>query len=137
MTAKRQPTNGFKKGASPNPNGRPKGPGKKVSSLRGIFNKLKKMDQEAIDAIQASLTEGSTIDKDKVQTAKWVITTIATLHKACLSEEEEKSANASAQSNSDTPVGDGADTVEDEVDRSKIENVFSIEMATKTLTKKE
>lgn len=127
MATKRQPTNGFKKGVSPNPNGRPKGPGKKVSSLRGIFNKLKKMDQEAIDAIQASLTEGSTIDKDKVQTAKWVITTIATLHKACLSEEEAKN---TAKEDEDTPTSgaDSADTVEDEIDRSKIENVFSIEM---------
>ena len=127
MATKRQPTNGFKKGVSPNPNGRPKGTGKKVSSLRGIFNKLKKMDQEAIDAIQASLTEGSTIDKDKVQTAKWVITTIATLHKACLSEEEAKN---TAKEDEDTPTSgvDSADTVEDEIDRSKIENVFSIEM---------
>lgn len=126
MAIKRQPTNGFKEGRSGNPNGRPKGPGKKVSSLRGIFNKLKKMDQEAIDAIQASLTEGSTIDKDKVQTAKWVITTIATLHKACLSEEEAK--NTTKEDEDTPPVGDNADTVEDEVDRSKLENVFSIEM---------
>ena len=126
MATKRQPTNGFKKGISPNPNGRPKGTGKKVSSLRGIFNKLKKMDQEAIDAIQASLTEGSTIDKDKVQTAKWVITTIATLHKACLSEEEAK--NTTKEDEDTPPAGDNADTVEDEVDRSKLENVFSIEM---------
>lgn len=137
MATKRQPTNGFKKGVSPNPNGRPKGPGKKVSSLRGIFNKLKKMDQEAIDAIQASLTEGSTIDKDKVQTARWVITTIATLHKACLSEEEERLTNSTASGASAQSDDGGADTVEDEVDRSKIENVFSIEMAAKTLTKKE
>ena len=125
------PNPAFEKGKkSPNPNGRPKGTtGKKVSSLRGIFNKLKKMDQEAIDAIQASLTEGSTIDKDKVQTAKWVITTIATLHKACLAEEEAKTQKAAED---DTPSADcGADTVEDEVDRSKIENVFSIEMAPK------
>ena len=128
MTAKRQPTNGFKKGASPNPNGRPKGPGKKVSSLRGIFNKLKKMDQEAIDAIQASLTEGSVVDKDKVQTAKWVITTIATLHKACLSEEEDKTVGARTQEFGTPSSEDNGDTVEDEVDRSKIENVFSIEM---------
>lgn len=126
MATKRQPTNGFKEGRSGNPNGRPKGTGKKVSSLRGIFNKLKKMDQEAIDAIQASLTEGSTIDKDKVQTAKWVITTIATLHKACLSEEEAK--NTAKEDEDTPPVGDNADTVEDEVDRSKLENVFSIEM---------
>lgn len=127
MAIKRQPTNGFKEGRSGNPNGRPKGPGKKVSSLRGIFNKLKKMDQEAIDAIQASLTKGSTIDKDKVQTAKWVITTIATLHKACLSEEEAK--NSTKEDDYIAPPdGDNADTVEDEVDRSKLENVFSIEM---------
>jgi hypothetical protein len=76
---------------SPNPNGRPKGvPSRKVSSLRGIFNRLKKMDSEAIDTIQKSLTDGCEVDKDKVQTAKWVITTITQLHKACLSEEEGK-----------------------------------------------
>ena len=119
----------FEKGRkSPNPNGRPKGPGKKVSSLRGIFNKLKKMDQEAIDAIQASLSDGSTVDKDKVQTAKWVITTIATLHKACLSEEEERAFGARTQESGTPSAEDNGDTVEDEVDRSKIENVFSIEM---------
>lgn len=118
----------FAKGQkSPNPTGRPKGSGKKISSLRTIFNKLKKMDQEAIDAIQASLTEGSTIDKDKVQTAKWVITTIATLHKACLSEEEAKT-TAKSDDEPSADGGENADTVGDEVDRSKIENVFSIEM---------
>lgn len=126
----------FEKGRkSPNPNGRPKGTGKKVSSLRGIFNKLKKMDQEAIDAIQASLTDGSTIDKDKVQTAKWVITTIATLHKACLSEEEARTQKS--ETDTESVGADNGDTVEDEVDRSKIENVFSIEMASKTLEKKD
>lgn len=117
----------FEKGKSGNPNGRPKGTGKKVSSLRGLFNKLKKMDQESIDIIQKSLTEGSTVDKDKVQTAKWVVTTITTLHKACLSEEESKSSKSDDEDF--IPQSDEADRVEDEVDRSKIGNVFSIDLA--------
>lgn len=116
----------FKPGRSGNPQGRPKGTGKKVSSLRGLFNKLKKMDQESIDIIQKSLTEGSTVDKDKVQTAKWVVTTITTLHKACLAEEEAKTPTSEDEA---PVVSDDADKVEDEVDRSKIENVFSIDMA--------
>ena len=119
----------FTPGRSGNPNGRPKGTGKRVSSLRGIFNKLKKMDQEAIDTIQKSLTEGVAVDKDKVQTAKWVITTITTLHRACLSEEESKSLKDDEYI--PTPDGSNADTVEDTVDRSKTENVFSIELPNK------
>jgi Family of unknown function (DUF5681) len=117
-------TSGFKPGSSGNPNGRPKGAAtRKVSSLRGIFNKLKKMDTEAIDTIQKSLTEGSVVDKDKVQTAKWVITTITQLHKACLSEEEGKS----SKDTEDTPpeIEDG------DVDRSSKANIFSISMSDK------
>lgn len=119
----------FTPGKSGNPQGRPKGTGKKISALRGILNKLKKMDQEAIDTIQKSLTEGATVDKDKVQTAKWVITTITTVHRACLSEEEAKA----LKDEDETPTADSgnADTTEDEVDRSKVENVFSIELSKK------
>lgn len=109
----------WEKGVSGNPKGRPKGSGRKVSSLRGIFNKLKKMDQEAIDTIQKSLTEGSTVDKDKVQTAKWVITTITTLHKACLAEEEGKADSADAE----TP-GEG----EEETTEKTPAKVFSMDL---------
>jgi Family of unknown function (DUF5681) len=117
-------TSGFKPGASGNPNGRPKGAAtRKVSSLRGIFNRLKKMDVEAIDTIQKSLTEGSQVDKDKVQTAKWVITTITQLHKACLSEEEGRAPKE--------PEDSPPEIEEGEVDRSSPANVFSISMPDK------
>lgn len=125
MTTKKK--DGWEKGgASPNPNGRPKGSGRKVSSLRTIFNKLKKMDQEAIDTIQKSLTEGSAVDKDKVQTAKWVINTITVVHKACLQEESDK---ASTDTDNATNV-DPEDP--DAVDRSSVAKVFSIAMSDKT-----
>lgn len=117
-----------KGGASPNPKGRPKGAGRKVSSLRTIFNKLKKMDQEAIDTIQKSLSEGSSVDKDKVQTAKWVINTITVIHKACLQEEEGKASN-----NEDT-TQTGEDVDPDAVDRSTVSKVFSIAMSAKPQT---
>lgn len=115
-----------KGGASPNPKGRPKGAGRKVSSLRTIFNKLKKMDQEAIDTIQKSLTEGSSVDKDKVQTAKWVINTITVVHKACLQEEGDKTST-------DTDNVTNVDPEDpDAVDRSSVAKVFSIAMSDKT-----
>lgn len=125
MTTKKK--DGWEKGgASPNPNGRPKGSGRKVSSLRTIFNKLKKMDQEAIDTIQKSLTEGSSVDKDKVQTAKWVINTITVVHKACLQEESDKTST-------DTDNVTNVDPEDpDAVDRSSVAKVFSIAMSDKT-----
>ncbi len=125
MTTKKK--DGWEKGgASPNPNGRPKGSGRKVSSLRTIFNKLKKMDQEAIDTIQKSLTEGSSVDKDKVQTAKWVINTITVVHKACLQEEGDKASTDTDNAASVDPEDPDA------VDRSDVAKVFSIAMSNKT-----
>ena len=115
----------FKPKSSGNPKGRPKGVSK--SALRGILHKLKKMDQEAIDTIQKSLTEGSTVDKDKVQTAKWVVNTITLVHKAVLAEEDKTSGRAA-----DAPEPDGEDTTDpDYVDRSTVAKVFSISMPDK------
>ncbi len=116
----------FKPKASGNPKGRPKGVNR--SALRGILAKLKKMDQEAIDTIQKSLTEGSTVDKDKVQTAKWVVNTITLVHKAVLAEED-KTVRATTDG---APEQDNEDTTDpDYVDRSTVAKVFSISMPDK------
>jgi hypothetical protein len=115
----------FKQGTSGNKAGRPKGVSK--SALRGILAKLKKMDQEAIDTIQKSLTEGSTVDKDKVQTAKWVVNTITLVHKAVLAEEDKTSV-----ARQEAPEQDNEDTTDpDYVDRSTVAKVFSISMPDK------
>jgi hypothetical protein len=114
----------FKQGTSGNKAGRPKGVSK--SALRGILHKLKKMDQEAIDTIQKSLTEGSMVDKDKVQTAKWVVNTITLVHKAVLAEEDKGSART------ESPDAEPEDTTDpDYVDRSTVAQVFSISMPDK------
>ncbi len=97
MTTKKN-TNLFQKGKSGNKNGRPKtalGKGKPISRLRSTLNKLKLLEQDAIEAIEATLkggvenSDGVVIeaDKDKTDIAKWIITSISSLTRTAIAEE--------------------------------------------------
>lgn len=87
---KRGPGNpNFHKGMqSLNPAGRPvgsKSPLKK-SRLRSLENKLLALNPESITAIEKSL-RGEAVDKEVVNTAKWIIQKTVDISKAALSEE--------------------------------------------------
>lgn len=89
MTAKT--TTLWKKGKSGNPNGRPRrGAGKPISSLRSTLNKLKALEPKAIDVIEASLNDED-IEKPQVDTAKWIISSIASLTRTAITEESFRS----------------------------------------------
>lgn len=71
--------------------GRPTGTvGTKISKLKRIANRLEQMARtQGIETIQDSL-DGKVVDKDKLATAKWVVTTAKEFHKTVLQEEQEK-----------------------------------------------
>ena len=71
--------------------GRPVGTvGTKISKLKRIANRLEQMARiQSMTIIQESL-DGKPVDKEKLGTAKWVVTTAKEFHKAVLQEEESK-----------------------------------------------
>lgn len=71
--------------------GRPVGTvGTKISKLKRIANKLESMARtQGLDIIQESL-DGKVVDKEKLATAKWTVTTAKEFHKAVIQEEESK-----------------------------------------------
>lgn len=75
-----------------NPTGRPTVPkGRSISRLRRTLNKLKQLEPDAIEVIEQSIL-GEDIDKARVDTAKWLIGTLATLTRTSIAEEQAKDA---------------------------------------------
>lgn len=94
MTEEIKKSNVMVKGVSFNPNGRPKGAAKPISRLRSTLNKLKQLEPDAVDVIEKALLNknvGADVDKSQVDTAKWIITTIASLTRTAITEETFKS----------------------------------------------
>jgi len=83
-----------KGGASLNPAGRPKETPEqkaaklKQSKLRKTEKELLKLNPAALENIRKSV-EGEPVDKEVVNTSKWVVTTTVTVSKAAMSEEIE------------------------------------------------
>ncbi len=87
----------WKKGSpSPNPNGRPKGTGKKVSRLRRILAQFEEMCKDDAPAIIKQSLDGKVVPDEQLKTAKWVVTTYTAIHKACVAEEETKTTRSQA-----------------------------------------
>lgn len=83
-----------KGGPSLNPQGRPKETPEqkaaklKKSKLRKTENELMKLNPAALENIRKSV-EGEAVDKEVVNTSKWVVTTTVAVSKAAMSEEIE------------------------------------------------
>lgn len=74
--------------------GRPVGSKTKISKLQRIANRLEQMARtQAMTIIQESL-DGHPVDKDKLSTAKWTVTTAKEFHKAVLQEKEGKDSDS-------------------------------------------
>ena len=68
-----------------------KGPRGFRSELRKLANKLKEREEIALEIIDASLKGGeASPDKDRVQTAKWIVERIVAVTTAAISEETRK-----------------------------------------------
>ena len=107
-----------KGGASLNPAGRPKETPEqkaakmKQSKLRKTEKELLKLNPAALENIRKSV-EGEVIDKEVVNTSKWVVTTTVTVSKAAMVEEielnglkDKASSDALAFAQSDDDSGD-------------------------------
>lgn len=79
----------WEKGQSGNPNGRPKGTGRPVSRLRTLVKKLQAMEAKALKNIEDSV-DGKEVDKQTLDTSKWVITTAVNVNRAATQEEQFK-----------------------------------------------
>lgn len=86
----------FKPGVSGNPNGRPKGTGKKApkSKMRAQLVKLCTLQDDALEILRISMTGKnssgevvSNMTKEKVDMAKFVVKSIESLNNTCLREE--------------------------------------------------
>lgn len=85
----------FPKGVSGNPAGRPKGSGKKNprSKMRTQLAKLCELQPDALEILRISMTgknsagEPTTMTKEKVDMAKFVVNKIESLNNTCLREE--------------------------------------------------
>ena len=78
----------WKEGESGNPNGRPAGkPTKPISPLRKTLNKLRDMEEKSLENIRKAV-EGTDLDKQQLETSKWVISTVASLTRAATQDEE-------------------------------------------------
>lgn len=78
---------GWKKGESGNRAGRPRGTGRSVSRLRGIITKLEGMSEKALENID-TVVNGGHLDKQVVETSKWVISLIPSMSRAATQEEQ-------------------------------------------------
>lgn len=71
--------------------GRPKGSTQKAKSskLRKTLNKLRSIEDKALENIEKSV-KGEVISSEVLATSKWVVTSIVTVQKACVAEEQFK-----------------------------------------------
>lgn len=78
---------GFQPGNSlGNRNGRPKGTGRPVSSLRKTLTKLRTLEEKSLENIENSVN-GREVDKEVLSSSKWVVQQVVSVQKACVAEE--------------------------------------------------
>lgn len=90
---KKLPSTAWEKGqSSPNKYGRggnpdkPKTKSKPVSTLRKTLSKLRNLEVKSLENVEKSVN-GEAVDKESLASSKWVISTIVTVQRACVSEE--------------------------------------------------
>lgn len=89
---KKLPPTAWPEGHCPNKYGRggnpdkPKTRSKPVSSLRKTLSKLKALETKSLENIENSVN-GQEVDKECLASSKWVISTVVSVQKACVSEE--------------------------------------------------
>lgn len=72
-----------------NKGGRPKGSSTKISKMQRIANRLEEMARiDALPLIQKSLDGVEPVDKDRLATAKWTISSAKDFNNAVLSEKK-------------------------------------------------
>lgn len=72
-----------------NKGGRPKGSSTKISKMQRIANRLEEMARvDALPLIQKSLDGKEPVDKDRLATAKWTISSSKDFHNAVLAEKK-------------------------------------------------
>lgn len=78
-------------GADANPDGRPPtatSRGKPISGLRRTLTKLRKLEHDSLDNIERSV-RGESVKRETLASSKWVVSTLATLHRAAIQEEKD------------------------------------------------
>lgn len=89
---KKLPPTAWPEGHCPNKYGRggnpdkPKTKSKPVSTLRKTLSKLRNLEVKSLENVEKSVN-GEAVDKESLASSKWVISTIVTVQRACVSEE--------------------------------------------------
>lgn len=89
---KKGPSTMWPEGHCPNKYGRggnpdkPKTKSKPVSTLRKTLSKLRNLEVKSLENVEKSVN-GEVVDKESLASSKWVISTIVTVQRACVSEE--------------------------------------------------
>lgn len=60
---------------------------KTISPLRKTLNKLRDMEEKSLENIRKAV-DGTDLDKQQLETSKWVISTVASLTRAATQDEE-------------------------------------------------
>lgn len=101
-----------------NKGGRPKGSTTKISKMQRIANRLEEMARvDALPLIQASL-DGEPVDKDRLTTAKWTVSSAKDFHNTVLAEKKARAEKDAA----------GNPVVEVEEDDENAPAVFSLKI---------
>lgn len=101
-----------------NKGGRPKGSTTKISKMQRIANRLEEMARvDALPLIQKSL-DGEVVDKDRLTTAKWTVSSSKDFHNTVLAEKK-------ARAEKDA---DGQPVVEVDEDDENAPAVFSLKI---------
>ena len=106
----------------PNPAGRPKNSGRPISKLRGTLNKLKGLEEDAVEIISKALA-GEFDDKERTDLAKWVINILPTYTRAAIAEESYKTDLKESQQSQEEAKKTGTDNAPARFTMTLVEDV--------------
>ena len=100
----------------------PKNSGRPISKLRGTLNKLKGLEEDAVEIISKALA-GEFDDKERTDLAKWVINILPTYTRAAIAEESYKTDLKESQQSQEEAKKTGTDNAPARFTMTLVEDV--------------